>query len=400
MTGDEENVGPELDAAMTALYRKLDEQLPEGEPDYDVNEGLGKVLNRLKDQGKEPAERQEDTGTAAGSSSGTLPGTGASPASATPRRRTALACPNCAHPIQEDGLFCLECGARTPATPVPPAPAPGWPQVPPVRAPGWPQPPMTGLASEPRVGLPGSNALGKLTSDALGIGPTLDPLRNRRFLHEVARRLAVCATPGIVAIIIAAIVAALVGGSWPVTFASLFAAGGVLLSGLGFLLVPVTALLRQWSQLVPGKGAARPIIFEHVAYALRRSSIPLDSLGIRRLGLPGGVSRDYLELHRGRFTGYVSCFEYGNDLYLGWTYWMRMSPASLLLTLFKRLRSNGPGGDVFLTLLYEPQQAMVASMHACILEGVDVAAGVIEAEGRGSLATLPIATATSIRGSG
>jgi hypothetical protein len=164
-----------------------------------------------------------------------------------------------------------------------------------------------------------------------------------------------------------------------------------------FLLVPIPVQLSEWKFLVDGKAAARPVVFEHVTHAFRRRNTPVDSLGVRRLSIPGGVTRDYLEIRQGIFAGYVSCFEEGNDLYVGWTLWLRMRPYRWFVLRVERvwLEVTQRASEMYVTLRYEPVKAMREALHNAAREGVDVAAGLVEAQGQGALQGLPVATASA-----
>lgn len=179
-----------------------------------------------------------------------------------------------------------------------------------------------------------------------------------------------------------------VAGLWVLVVALFIAA---------FLLVPIPVQLSEWKFLVDGKAAARPVVFEHVTHAFRRRNTPVDSLGVRRLSIPGGVTRDYLEIRQGIFAGYVSCFEEGNDLYVGWTLWLRMRPYRWFVLRIERvwLEVTQRASEMYVTLRYEPVKAMREALHNAAREGVDVAAGLVEAQGQGALQGLPVATASA-----
>jgi hypothetical protein len=172
---------------------------------------------------------------------------------------------------------------------------------------------------------------------------------------------------------------------------------------LAFLLIPLPAQVSEWKFLVDDKGAARPIVFEHITYAFRRRNTPVDSLGVRRLSLPGGISsgvtRDYLEIKNGVFAGFISCFEQGNDLYVGWTLWIRMSPLKWFLLWVERLfHAVGQRGDsLYVALRYESAKAMRESMHSAAREGVDVATEQVQPQGQGIVAALPVSSTTVSR---
>ena len=165
---------------------------------------------------------------------------------------------------------------------------------------------------------------------------------------------------------------------------------------IAFLLIPIPVLVSEWKFLVDDKGAARPVVFEHVTYAFRRRNTPVDSIGVRRLSLPGGITRDYLEITRGVFSGYISCFEEGNDLYVGWTFWLRMPPYQWFLLRCERVwhEITQRANELYVTLRYESAKAMREAMHSAAREGIDVAAGQAEAQGQGIVATLQVSTST------
>lgn len=172
---------------------------------------------------------------------------------------------------------------------------------------------------------------------------------------------------------------------------------------LAFLLIPLPAQVSEWKYLVDDKGAARPIVFEHVTYAFQRRGTPVDSVGVRRLALPGGIShritRDYLEIKSGVFTGFISCFEQGNDLYVGWTLWIRMSPLKWFLLWVERLfhAITQRGDSLYIALRYESAKALRESMHSAAREGIEVATDQVQPQGQGVLQAIPISSTTVSR---
>jgi hypothetical protein len=138
---------------------------------------------------------------------------------------------------------------------------------------------------------------------------------------------------------------------------------------------------------VDAKAAAAPITLEHIAWALGRRETPLDLVQVRRLTFPGGESRDYLELRRDLFTGYISCFGYGRDLYLGWTFWIRLSPLRYLLMGIMRIWQTlmQHGNQLHVTLRYDYARAMREAIHSVAREGAAVAAGQVPAQGAGTV---------------
>jgi hypothetical protein len=172
---------------------------------------------------------------------------------------------------------------------------------------------------------------------------------------------------------------------------------GAGLTGLLFLclywLIPVPAQVSEWKTLVDDQAAAAPVIFDHIAWALQRRQTPLDEAKIRKLKLAGGEGRDYLEIRRALFSGLICCFAYGEDLYVGWTFWLRVSPARCVLMFLARLWQtiNRRGTDLYVTLRYDYAKAMREAMHNSAREGVDVAIGQMSPQGRGTAGSLQVA---------
>ncbi len=147
-----------------------------------------------------------------------------------------------------------------------------------------------------------------------------------------------------------------------------------------FWLLPVPALLTQWSMLVEHKSAAAGTVFQHITSAFNQHATPFDSLTVRNLAPPGEGNRDYLELRQSNYCGYISCFPHGHDLYVGWTFWLHLSPLRLLLMMVGRRIQNmtGRGDDVHQTLRFESVRATVAAIHGAALEGIDMAAAELD----------------------
>jgi hypothetical protein len=314
------------------------------------------------------------------------------------------ACEGCGLPLEEDDGFCGNCGRSVtsfysaPAVPPPVAEnQSGWPDGRPPGAGGWG---------------PTGAALGQATPNATYIGQrmlyekvpeaTFDPLTNTRFLFHLGRQallfFAIYLLGAILGTIFFVLLAA--GGMGTGVFAvwKICASLCLLILLCAFLFLPVTALLSEWKFLVDDKGAAGPVAFDHISYVLRRRQTPLESVQVRRLRLPGGETRDYLELRRGIFTGFISCFPQGRDLYVGWTFWLSLAPWRWFLMALVRIWQNMTqhGTDLYQTLRYESAKAMRDAMHSAAREGLDVAAGQIAPQGQGITSSIPVVT-TDIR---
>ncbi|MGD0605643.1 MAG: hypothetical protein ABSA53_18845 [Streptosporangiaceae bacterium] len=217
----------------------------------------------------------------------------------------------------------------------------------------------------------------------LGVPESLDPLSSSRFLGQLARRFAlysVVTAVADVAYFLLGLAYFLVGkNSALLAVAPVAYVLSVAVLLLVFLLMPVPALLGQWSRLLSFQAAAAHTALDCVAGALEAHATPNDKLGIRLISPdaegPGEGRRHFLELRHGYFAGYVSCFPHGHDLYVGWTFWIRVSPIRVLLMRIGRKVQDytGRGNDMYQTLRFETVRATVAAIHTCTLEGVDVA---------------------------
>jgi len=121
---------------------------------------------------------------------------------------------------------------------------------------------------------------------------------------------------------------------------------------------------------------------------------------VRRFAVMGQGSRDVLEVRQGTFYGLVSCFASGNDLYIGWTFWLYLSPARWLLIWLRRLlwEIRFRGHAIYVSLQFDRAKALREALHSASREGVDVAAGQVAAQGQGTVGSLvPVVTDDSTR---
>jgi hypothetical protein len=142
-----------------------------------------------------------------------------------------------------------------------------------------------------------------------------------------------------------------------------------------FFLIPVPALLTEWSLLMEQSSDAAQMAFEQINSAFATHSVPLDSQRVRTVSRHGEDDREYLELRRGRFRGYISCFVHGTDLYIGWTFWLYMSPLRLLMMVIGRnIRdATSQGKAIQRSLRFESARALMAAIHGATLAGIDAA---------------------------
>ena len=358
-----------------------------------------------------------------------------------PERSAHELCENCHSALAEDDTFCGSCGHRVPdrsdvpptasvadepysattagsavpdlladvpdlitgvsdllaVVPDPPGPYPepagqAWPETAEApRASVWLGGGAPAQSTEASVGqaTPNSTYIGlRLQYDKVP-EPSFDPLESVRFFKQLFWRwvayFILLAIGAVVAGIFFAVVGTVIGFPRALTLYSI--CGG--LSGLVvwcvYLLIPLPVLLSEWKFSVDGKGAAAPVAFEHIAWTLGQRETPLDSVQVRRLRLPGTGVRDYLELRHGMFWGYIACFPYGRDLYVGWTFYFRLSPLRWVFMFLGRLWQTllNRHTDLYVTLRYDSARAMREAMHGAAREGLDVAIGQLVPQGHG-----------------
>ena len=208
----------------------------------------------------------------------------------------------------------------------------------------------------------------------------LDPARNPRYLMYVLRQAGVFTgiyllieTLLLLGLLLAAAAGTKLGPALRVELDSLWLVALVL--AIPFWLIPVPALLAEWSQVMEQSSEATQTAFEYINSAFQSHGTPVDSLRVRTVSRHGEGDREYLELRRGHFSGYISCFAHGRDLYVGWTFWLHMSPLRLLMMIIGRnIRDMTSRGDgIRRSLGFESIRALVAAMHGASLAGIDAA---------------------------
>ena len=208
----------------------------------------------------------------------------------------------------------------------------------------------------------------------------LDPARNPRYLMYVLRQA--CVFTGIyllietlllLGLLLATAAGTKLGPALRVELDSLWLVALVL--AIPFWLIPVPALLAEWSQVMEQSSESTQTASEYINSAFRSHGTPVDSLRVRTVSRHGEGDHEYLELRRGHFSGYISCFAHGRDLYVGWTFWLHMSPLRLLMMIIGRnIRDMTSRGDgIRRSLRFESVRALVAAMHGASLAGIDAA---------------------------
>ncbi len=148
-----------------------------------------------------------------------------------------------------------------------------------------------------------------------------------------------------------------------------------------FWLAPLGAQVSEWMFPLEGRGGAASEALDHMYTIIHKRRTPVTRMSIVRYHPPvASTERYYLQLRTGNYRGFVSCFAYGQDLFIGWTFWIRLSPAEWLAIMFRRIAR----GSVFYAgLSSDDPKAMREMLHGAVREGVDVAIGRIESQGDG-----------------
>jgi hypothetical protein len=308
-------------------------------------------------------------------------------------------CGYCSSSLTDGDAFCQTCGRPAPVANRSSS-LPGFNPVEAVlpaaavatSAQPWPGGDGAGLPTAPTGGVAGvrtAAAVGQATPNSTYVGMRLryeaepegsfDPLLSPRFILQEIQRAALYwmiwwlgAFIGIIVLVLFSLVHA---GSVGVVLFGLAAGvvGLTLAICYWFLKIPIQ--LSEWKFSIDRGADAAPLVFNRIGEVLRQRRTPLDSLLVRNLNLPGLGNRDYLELRSGIFYGYVACFGYGDDLFVGWTFWVQISPIRHLIMFIVRMWENitGKGNDLYQSLRYDDARAMREAMHSAAREGIDVA---------------------------
>jgi hypothetical protein len=80
-------------------------------------------------------------------------------------------------------------------------------------------------------------------------------------------------------------------------------------------------------------------------------------------------------------------------LYVGWTFWLRISPARWLLLSLARIWQTlmRRADELHVTLRFDYARAMREAMHSVAREGIDVAIGQLHAQGQGTMSRISVA---------
>ena len=227
---------------------------------------------------------------------------------------------------------------------------------------------------------PGPAAPVRPAATRLAGSTNLDPIRNARYLAYVLRQAGLFAGVYLLIetvlwlyLLLSRTAGTTLGSAFRLEIDSVWRVALVL--AILFWLIPVPALLTEWSLLMERGSDAAQRAFEQINSAFGTHGAPLDSQRVRTVSRHGEDDREYLELRRGHFRGYISCFVHGTDLYVGWTFWLYMSPLRLLVMVIGRNIRDAisRGKAIQRSLHFESGRALVAAMHGATLAGIDAA---------------------------
>lgn len=158
---------------------------------------------------------------------------------------------------------------------------------------------------------------------------------------------------------------------------------------VGYCFLPVRTPISEWKFMVDGQGAAAEQAFEHIAWVFRQRETPVSRLKVGRVRLGLRKSRDFLQCRLGDFQGYISCFAFGRDLYIGWTFWWRLSTVRYWLLRIQRAFQGMTmrNSELHWILRYDNAKALREVIHGAAREGVDAASGAIAFQGSGTIGT-------------
>ena len=238
---------------------------------------------------------------------------------------------------------------------------------------------------EPR---PGPAAPVRPAATRLSGAANLDPVRNARYLAYVLRQAGLfigvyllIETVLWLGLLLSRAAGTTLGSALRLELDSVWLVALVL--AILFWLIPVPALLTEWSLLMEQGSDTARLAFEQINSAFGTHGAPLDSQRVRTVSRRGEGDREYLELRRGHFRGYISCFAHGADLYVGWTFWLYMSPLRLLMMVIGRnvRDATSQGNAIQRSLRFESARALVAAIHGATLAGIDAASDQIDPAG-------------------
>ena len=164
--------------------------------------------------------------------------------------------------------------------------------------------------------------------------------------------------------------------------------------------------ISEWKLLLDGKGASADAVYDHIAAALVARECPTQ---YRAVQIPEIWWRGYLQVRMDTYSGFITCFPFGQDLYIGWTLWWsgswlayrRANRQEGLLAILKlpfvlvsdMLTGRANTYELAYVHQYDEVKALRECLHAVTRQGVEAAVGVAPLRGRGTIgSTVPEGT--------
>jgi hypothetical protein len=161
---------------------------------------------------------------------------------------------------------------------------------------------------------------------------------------------------------------------------------GALLSTLLFWAVLLFSQMEEpiseWRTLIEDKSRAASSAYAVIYGSLSRRRIPVNSaaMRIRTDILSQEIVNNRLTISDREYVAYVSVFEYGTSLYVGWTMFRARRGTVLIARFLKDVLGGflGRTGLIVQMLRTERARAMREAVHSAVREGVEVAIEGIE----------------------
>jgi hypothetical protein len=143
------------------------------------------------------------------------------------------------------------------------------------------------------------------------------------------------------------------------------------------LVITTNDPISESKSLIPDAHAAASGSFAAIGWSLRTRRVPVNAqpkLMRSDIILPGSVA-SRLEIKDGSYYAYVSVFEYGTSLYIGWSMWRRRPGRTLIFTYWRDLFANAANRADLMrqTLRTEKARAMREALDIATREGIEAA---------------------------
>jgi hypothetical protein len=222
---------------------------------------------------------------------------------------------------------------------------------------------------------------------------SLDPLENSGYFRQIliqALLVPLVWTLGFILILAIGAIAFFAFKFVSIVTGFLLTAAWSIMMACVFWLRKLQCQVAGWNCLIGDRADVAPLAFTHMVWAFYRRGTPVDSCRVRRFSAAGHGQREVLEVRKRIFYGMVSCFATGDDLYIGWTYWLCLSPARWLMLWLRRflLGARLQRHAVHASLRADGAEALRAALDRVVREGVDVAVGKLAAQGEGTVGTV------------